>query len=389
MRVVQTVFGVFHHFELARELERRGMLQAVFSTWPWQRLKREELPRHRVHTFPWLHTPELLLNRYSLLPTIAGDWLGYANALVFDEYTLRRVPPDCDALIGISGSSLKTGALVQRRGGRFICDRGSSHQRYQEQIVSDEFRRWGVHAAVSDVRDTVREEAIYDMADAISVPSTFSARSFVEMGVPAAKLHRMTYGVRLERFHPAATPQPSPTERFEALFVGSVGLRKGVPYLLQAFAALKHPNKRLRVVGSLSGDLAQVLKRLPTDGVEFLGSQPQTHVAEIMAESHLLLLPSVEDGSGLVLGQAMACGCPVVASTNTGGPDLITDGVEGFIVPIRDPVALQECMQRVVDDPELWLRMRSAGLERVRRIGGWVEYGDQWQRLLQKLTGKD
>ncbi len=388
MRVVQTVFGVFHHFELARELQRRAMLEAVFSTWPWQRLKREELPRSRVQTFPWLHTPEMLLNRYGLLPRIPGDWLGYANALTFDEYTLRRLP-ECDALIGISGSSLKTGAEVQRRGGRFICDRGSSHQRFQEQIVSDEFRRWGVTTPVSDIRDTVREEAIYAMADAISVPSTFSARSFVEMGVPATKLHLITYGVRLDRFKPAALPQPSPTGRFEALFVGSVGLRKGVPYLLQAFAQLQHPHKRLRIVGSISSDLVEALKRLPTDGVEFLGSQPQARVAEMMAESHLLLLPSVEDGSGLVLGQAMACGCPVVASTNTGGPDLITDGVEGFIVPIRDPAALLGCMQRVVDDPELWLRMRAAALERVRQIGGWVEYGDQWQRFLQQLTGKD
>src|ERR1700710_2107200 len=151
MRIVQTVFSVFWHFELARELERRGMLQAVFSTWPWQRLRREELPRERVHTFPWLHTPEFLLNRFGLLPRVAGDWLGYSNALAFDEYTLRRVP-ECDALIGISGSSLKTGALVQQRGGRFICDRGSSHQRYQEQIVTEELRRWGVQSPVSDIR---------------------------------------------------------------------------------------------------------------------------------------------------------------------------------------------------------------------------------------------
>lgn len=385
MRVVQTVFGVFHHFELARELQRRGMLQAVFSTWPWQRLRREELPRELVHTFPWIHAPEFLLNRFGLLPRMAGDWTGYANALAFDEYTLRRVP-ECDALIGISGSSLKTGALVQRRGGRFICDRGSSHQRFQEQLVSEEFRRWGVHSPVSDIRDTAREEAIYDLADAITVPSTFAARSFVDMGVSPAKLHLIPYGVRLERFQPAASPQPSPSDRFEAVFVGNVGLRKGVPYLLEAFARLKHPHKRLRVVGSLSTEFAPVLESLRVEGVEFLGSQPQARVAEIMAESHLLILPSVEDGFGLVLGQALACGCPVVASTNTGGPDLINDGVEGFIVPVRHPGALLECMHRVVDDPAMWLRMRTAGLERVRRIGGWVEYGDHWQSLIQRLV---
>jgi starch synthase len=387
MRVVQTVFGVFHHFELARELERRGMLEAVFSTWPWQRLKREELSRQRVHTFPWLHTPEFLLNRFGLLPRIAGDWLGYANALAFDEYTLSRVP-ECDALIGISGSSLKTGALVQRRGGRFICDRGSSHQRYQEQIVTEELRRWGVQSPVSDVRDTIREEAIYAMADAITVPSTFALRSFIEMGVPATKLHLNPYGVRLERFLPAVQPQPSPAERFEGLFVGSVGLRKGIPYLLEAFARLKHPHKRLRVVGSLSGEMGAVLERLPQDHVDFLGALPQGRVAELMAESHLLVLPSIEEGLALVQGQAMACGCPVLASTNTGAEDLYTDEVEGFIVPVRDSEALLERMQRVVDEPELWVRIRAAALLRVQSIGGWSDYGDRWQTLLQQLTGK-
>ncbi len=63
MRVVQTVFGVFHHFELARELEHRGHLQRVYSTWPWARLRREGLPREKVATFPWIHVPEYLLSR--------------------------------------------------------------------------------------------------------------------------------------------------------------------------------------------------------------------------------------------------------------------------------------------------------------------------------------
>lgn len=381
MRVVQTVFGVFHHFDLARELERRGDLAAVFSTWPWQRLEREGIAHSKVETFPWIHTPEFLLRRANLLPAWVEDQTGYANALLFDEYTLRRVP-ECDALIGISGSSLKTGALVQRRGGRFFCDRGSSHQRYQEELVSDEFRRWGVDAPVSDPRDTVREEAIYAMADGITVPSSFAARSFVAMGIPAEKVHTIPYGVRLERFKPPATPPPNPAERFEALFVGGVGLRKGVPYLLEAFAKVQHPQKRLRVVGALSREMGAVLGRLPQQHVEFLGLQPQARVAELMGQSHLLVLPSVEEGLALVQGQALACGCPVLATTNTGGEDLFRDEEEGFIVPIRDAVALTNRMQRVIDESGLWERLRAAALDRVHQLGGWETYGECWHNLL-------
>ena len=143
MRVVLTVFGVFHHFDLARQLLRRGHLERIYSTWPWQRVRREDVPKDKIRTFPWIHTPEFVLRRAGLLPRVVDDFTGYANALLFDEYVTRTLP-ECDALIGISGSSLKGGRLLQSRGGRFFCDRGSSHQRYQEELVSDEYRRWGV-----------------------------------------------------------------------------------------------------------------------------------------------------------------------------------------------------------------------------------------------------
>src|SRR5206468_9878738 len=138
-------------------------------------------------TFPWIHTTEFLLHRYHLDNRWIYDELGYRNALAFDEWTLRRIP-ECDALIALSGAALKTGLEVQRRGGRFICDRGSTHQRYQERIVSEEFRRWGVDQPNVDPRDTQREETIYEAADLITVPSTFAARSVVEIGIPAKKV---------------------------------------------------------------------------------------------------------------------------------------------------------------------------------------------------------
>lgn len=382
MRIVQTVFGVFHHFDLARELDRRGHLERIFSTWPWKRLQREGIARARVSTFPWVHTPEFLLRRAGMLPQVLDDLTGYMNALTFDEYVTRKLP-ECDALIGISGSSLKAGRLLQSRGGTFVCDRGSSHQRYQEQIVSEEFRRWGITSPVSDPRDTAREEEIYSMADAITVPSSFAARSFHAMGVEQAKVHTIPYGVRLERFRPVSQPIAG---RFDVLYVGSVGLRKGVPYLLEAFARLKHPHKRLRVVGALSREFPPVLQRLPKNDVEFLGVRTQDEVARMMSESHLLVLPSIEEGLALVQGQALACGCPVLATTNTGGEDLFEDGVEGFLVPIRDVDALWRRMEMVAGDPALQQQMRAAGLQRVKRIGGWEAYGDRWEALLKALT---
>ncbi|HEY5331706.1 MAG TPA: glycosyltransferase family 4 protein [Acidobacteriaceae bacterium] len=383
MRIVQAVFGVFHHFELARELDRRGQLERVYSTWPWSRLKREGLPHAKVETFPWLHMPEYLLHRAAIDWPWATDHLGYANALAFDRWTDRCIPA-CDALIAISGAGLLTGRRVQQRGGVFICDRGSTHQRFQQQIIAEEYRIWGVGRAVSDPRDTAREELIYAQADAITVPSAAAARSFAAMGVPAEKVHVIPYGVRLEDFYPTAEPAPG---RFDVLFAGAAGLRKGVPYLLQAFAELRHPRKRLRIAGAILPDLKQVLGRLPQEHVEFLGAVPQPRLRDLMSASHALVLPSIEEGLALVQAQAMACGCPVICSTNTGGEDLFTDGVAGFIVPIRDPAALTARMQQLADDPALRQTIRAAALQRVRSIGGWSDYGDRWEQLLFRLTG--
>jgi starch synthase len=387
MNIVQTVFGVFHHFALARELEQRGYRPTIYSTWPWWRLRQEGLPRSRVHTFPYLHALEMLARRSPVSPRGVVDYLGYANTLAFDEWTFRRLanaqPPD--VLIGISGSSLKAGKKVQKEGGAFICDRGSSHQRFQEEIIREEYSRWGVAGSPSDLRDTVREEEIYAFADLVTVPSSFSYRSFLKMGVPASKLRLIPYGVDLTSFRPDTGP-PDIRNRFEVVFAGQVGLRKGIPYLLKAFARVSHPNKRLRIVGAMQPHLKAVLANMPLNSVHFLGPIDQSELATVLSSSHVLVLPSVEDGFGLVMGQAMACGCPVIASTNTGADDLYTDGKEGFIVPIRDETAIADRLQHLVDDPDLRIRLSAASQDRVKAIEGWKEYGDKWESLLHSLV---
>ena len=108
-----------------------------------------------------------------------------------------------------------------------------------------------------------------------------------------------------------------------------------------------------------------------------------------MGTSHVLVLPSVEEGLALVQAQAMACGCPVIASENTGASDLFTDGTEGFIVPIRSPEAIAARLQLLADSAVLRERMSRAALERVRAMGGWEQYGDRMLEVFSEVvTGK-
>jgi starch synthase len=111
-------------------------------------------------------------------------------------------------------------------------------------------------------------------------------------------------------------------------------------------------------------------------------------LATRMSQSHVLALPSVEEGLALVQAQAMACGCPVIGTTATGAEDLFTNGREGFIVPERDSLALASRLQQLADDPALRSSMSAAALQRVRALGGWDTYGEQWDALLHSLTGK-
>jgi len=388
MRIIQSTWGTFHHFDLARELERRGHLLKIYSTNPWARLKREGLPHSKVETFPWFQMPQILVKRcFSGFPGFSAvdSVLEYAVTPTFEEWLDLRIPKSgVDAWIALSGAGLKVGPRLQDNGGLYICDRGSTHQLYQQRVLHEELQRWGIDQPTPRLRSELyrREILTYDIADAITVPSSFAARSFVECGIAKEKVHVIPYGVRLEKFYPMCEPAAG---TFEVLFVGQVGARKGVPYLLEAFAALKHPRKRLRIVGAIQPGFEPVIARLPKDQVEFLGIRPQAEVARSMSSSHVMVLPSIEEGLALVQGQALACGCPVVATPNTGSEDLYTDGVEGFIVPARDPNAIRERLQQLADDDNLRQRMSEAALQRVQHLGGWSHYGDLWVDLLERL----
>jgi glycosyltransferase involved in cell wall biosynthesis len=383
MQIVQAVFGVFHHFELAHQLHARNHLRRIYSTWPWARLRREGLPREFVRTFPLIHTTDTLLRQTPFYSPAMDDRFNRWVSDTFDAWLHHRIEP-CDALIAISGAGLTTGPLVQSHGGKFICDRGSTHQRFQFEVMAEEHRRWRLPYTPPPAHILRREEAIYALADAITVGSNVARRSFIEMGIAPEKVHVIPYGVRLDRFTPT---EPPPADFFQILFAGQISLRKGIPYLLEAFARLRHPRKHLTLVGSVQDDLRPLLATLPTDDVTFTGNIPQPQLAHRMSASHVLVLPSIEEGFGLVMAQAMACGCPVLASSATGAEHLFADNDAGFIVEPRDIAALADRLQQLADDPALRQQMSAAALARVHHLGGWDRYGGQWDTLLHSLTG--
>jgi glycosyltransferase involved in cell wall biosynthesis len=375
MKIVLSTPGKFHTFDLARELYARGALAAIFTGYPRFKLRNEGVPQELIHTFPWVQGSYMAFPWKHRLPhSIIQQW-EHLSAISFGTYVTRNLP-ECDLYVGLSGSALPAGKKAHQRGARYVCDRGSAHIRVQDQLLREEHDRWDMPFPGIDSRTIAREEAEYAETDRITVPSTFAYRSFIEQGIPAEKLRLLPYGVDVSRFQPVAEPAAG---RFDVLFVGGMSLQKGIQYLVQAYLRISHPAKSLTFVGAPSQELIAMLKGRglwPSDA-RVLGHMPQTGLKNVMSRSHVLMLPSIQDGFGMVMAQAMACGCPVIASRNTGGADLFSDGREGYSVPIRDVDALVRRLQQLADYPEARAAMGRRALERVQGIGGWRDYGEK------------
>ena len=382
MRIVLETIGKNHSFELARQLHQHQALVAIFTGYPKFKLKNEQLPPVVIRSFPWIQTLYMARGRIGLDNEWISRGLAWWSNYTLDAYVASHLPQG-DVFMALSNTGLNAGIKAKQKGMVYVCDRGCSHIRYQDTILREEHQIQGIPFSGIDPRIINREEAEYAAADAITVPSSFSKRSFIEMGVPEKKIYTVPYGVELARFHPTGEPDP---HRFDVLFVGGASLRKGIPYLLEGIARLKHPNKHLHIVGVISRDIQPIIKKYSNEiSVVSAGHCPQTRLKDIMSRSHVLALPSVEDGFGLVMAEAMACGCPVIATMNTGAVDLYEDGVEGFIVPIRDSGALTARMQELADSPERRQAMSKACLRRVALLGGWDTYGDGMMTLFRRL----
>ena len=159
-------------------------------------------------------------------------------------------------------------------------------------------------------------------------------------------------------------------------------IAKRLHELADSPARLRHPNKKLKVIGSVAPEGQPLLAGHDLSQVEFVGMVPNAQLLQHYSSANAMVLPSIEEGLAMVIGEALACGCPVVASEHTGGRDFFSDGVEGFIVPPRDVDALVQRLEVLVQDESLRQRMSEAALQRVAEIGGWDMYGARWAARL-------
>jgi len=376
MKIVQSTWVRYHHIDLARELYQMGHLERIFTSLPWWKVDKESreqgIPRELISCNFLMEGIRRMAPKFPFYNKEMDARLAVIHTKNYAAWVARKLP-ECDAYIGISGSGLQAGKVAKSRGAGYIMDRGSSQIRHADKILREEHLKWNmpwhpVHPWLME-----NEEAEANEATLITVPSHFVKQTFIDQGTDPGKIRVVPYGVSLQEFYPIETPVDS---CFRVVFVGQFSLRKGAPYLLEAFKAFDHPNKELVIVGNVADDIKPLINSIGADHVKFIGIVPRAEVKRYLSAAQALVLPSIEEGLALVQAQAMACGCPIIATPNTGSETLFENDKEGLIVKARNAIALTNAFTQLADNPDLRKAMSMACLKKVKALGGWKTYAE-------------
>lgn len=250
----------------------------------------------------------------------------------------------CDIFHGWSGEALLSLHQAKKVGAISFLEHPAPHILWSEKIMEEEYARCGVKRPPIIRFPVVRRFSLtpgllmveYKLADYIVVQSSFCYQTMVKAGIDPHKLVLLSQGVDTETFGPA----PQKEDRvFRAIFVGALQLRKGIRYLLEAWAQLELKQAELVMVGTIHDEGRSILRAYR--GVR--GLKLQGHVKDpvsLYQQASVFVFPSLVEGSAKVVYEAMACGLPVIVTPNAGAE--IRDGIEGFIVPARDVQGLKE-----------------------------------------------
>jgi glycosyltransferase involved in cell wall biosynthesis len=205
-------------------------------------------------------------------------------------------------------------------------------------------QEWELALPEEDYQKLVAETK---MAGAWIAASSFTKQTLVENGLSKNDIHVVPYGVDLRRFRPAECPTLH-TGRLRLLFVGRINQRKGLKYLLEALRLLSTRQIELVICGRVLDDLS--LLGPFRSQVTLRPSVTYEELLEAYQRAELFAFPSLVEGFGHVLLEALACGLPVLSTTQTAAPDLLTEGVDGFIIPPCRPDSLANRIEWALDN---------------------------------------
>jgi glycosyltransferase involved in cell wall biosynthesis len=245
----------------------------------------------------------------------------------------------------------------------------------------------GRRAACSRIPET------FDKASLIHCVSEAVARAAQGLGADPAKVRVIRPAVDIDQFRPVARNERRGGPQFRIVMTCMLTWVKGYEYALQAVADLvrRGVDARLTIIGG--ADKTNRQRALYTihdlnlqDRVEMLGPQPQDQVAQALRESDAFLLTSVSEGISNAVLEAMASGLPVVVTACPGMEEAITDGVDGFLAPLRDSGAVADSLEALAGDARLRERIGSAARKKVVEKFEIARQSQEWLALYWSLA---
>lgn len=283
-----------------------------------------------------IHSTPLLRRRY--------DWAVLLSDLYFDRQVSKQLEShSCNLIVGVAGQTHLGFTTAKSQGAIAWLYCLNNYLPFMQQQIEQELKLLR-ESAVAKMHSRMLQRFLQEceQADLILLNADVAKQTFVLAGFPPEKLAVLTPVVNAARFHPA----PKNDSTFRVLYVGTIEPRKGVQYLINAFLQAKISRSELLIVGGASTRFLRSLMEntliqhfnIKQEFWDFSRSEP----TQVFSQCSVLVLPSVEDGFGLVVLEAMACGLPVIVTSHCGAADVVEDGINGFVVPPRDVKAIAE-----------------------------------------------
>ncbi len=381
MKIVISVGGRFHAFFLAQQLLRRNALKEIITSYPRFWARKYGLPSEKVRS---IIIKEILFRSWQKLPASFRSFYDI-RFLVSDLFDRRaaKIVSECDIFIGWSSFSLHTMRRARALGAITIIQRGSAHIIYQRDILRQEYEKLGLAPDLPADKIVEKELQEYEEADYIEVLSSFARRTFQEKGIPAERIIQSTPGVDLSLFRPI----PKEDDIFRIIYAGRISIQKGIHYLLQAFSELRLSRSEVWLIGGITDSIKPFLKKY-AGNYTWLGHKPEKELYRYYSQGSVFVIPTLQEGLAMVQVQAMACGLPIICTTNSGGEDIIEDGKEGFIIPVCDLDALKERLVFLYQNREVCAEMGRAARRKANDKFSWDDYGEvvfeQYSRILSE-----
>ncbi|MBT5415129.1 MAG: glycosyltransferase family 4 protein [Rhodospirillaceae bacterium] len=350
------------------------------------RRRRDGIDSARVGLYPW---PEMLYVAAAKLglPEPYRSRLRVGRAVAVDKHVARILPDlEAERVLSFDTFALHTLRAAHALGVPTVLSQCTGHLAdalavYREELaLNPDF----ADSLAADTPPEVVERCAAEAreADRVLAPSAYVRETLERHGVAPDRIVDLPYGVDSERFHPPATPRSGAP--FRVLYVGQIGQKKGIKYLLEAMRRLALPDAELLLVGTVVGSGAGLLPY--RDGYRHIPGVPYHEVHDLFRDADIFVYPSLHEGSPFAVLEAMASGLPVITTPNAGTH--VRDGVDGFVVPIRDIDAMMARIEELYRDRDLRLAMGRAARERASAFT-WQRYADGLDAVLTAPAARE